>query len=300
MKSVAAPRAIQPAIKVMHYFLEATDGLKENRRVVVGLAIVISLVLVATLAPYIAPNDPIEQHREQRLLSSSWQYPFGTDDLGRCILSRLIYGTCISLQIGVVVVGITALLGTLLGLVAGYLGGIVDEVIMRIVDVLLAFPGIILALVIVGFLGPGGLFNIMIALSVVGWMGYARVVRGCVLSAKEKGFVESARAIGCSDTHIVIRHILPNVLSPVIVLATLGMGNIILSIAALGFLGLGAQPPIPEWGTMLNEGRTFMQTAPHLMIFPGLMIMVVVLAFNFLGDGLRDALDPRLSQVMMK
>ncbi len=285
-------RAIPAREKVSPYILEVVDGLKENRLAVVGLAIVVSLVLMAILAPFIVPHDPIELHLDLRLLSPSWQYPLGTDDLGRCILSRLIYGTRVSLQVGVMVVGITAISGSLLGLTAGYLGGIIDEIIMRIVDVLLAFPGLILALVIAGLLGPG-LFNVMLALSVVGWTRYARVVRGCVLSAKERGFVEAARAIGSSNFYIMFRHVLPEALSPVIVMSTLGMGWTILSAAALSFLGLGAQPPMPEWGSMLNSGRAFLRVAPHLITFPGLAIMVTVLAFNFLGDGLRDALDPR-------
>jgi len=292
MKGVAVERAIPIGARARPYVLEAFERLKENRLAMVGLVIVLVLVLVAILAPFIAPHDPIEQHLDRRLLPPSWQYPLGTDDLGRCILSRLIYGARVSLQVGAVVVGITALFGTLLGLIAGYRGGVVDEVIMRIVDVLLAFPGLILALVIAGLLGPG-LFNVMLALSLVGWTGYARVVRGCVLSAKERTFVEAARALGSSNFHIMFRHILPEALPPVIVMATLGMGRTILAAAALSFLGLGAQPPMPEWGSMLNGGRAFLRVAPHLTTFPGLAIMITVLAFNFLGDGLRDALDPR-------
>lgn len=272
--------------------LEIFGRLKKNKMAMTGFVIIALLILVAILAPLFSPHDPIEQHLNLRLLSSSWQYPLGTDDLGRCIMSRLIYGTRVSLQVGIIVVGITAISGTLLGLVAGYSGGIVDEVIMRIVDVFLAFPGLILALVIAGFLGPG-LFNVMLALSVVGWTKYARVVRGCVLSVKEKAFVEAARALGGGNFYIMFRHVLPEALPSVIVLATLGMGGVILSAAALSFLGLGAQPPMPEWGSMLNSGRTFLQVAPRLTIFPGLAIMITVLAFNFSGDGLRDAFDIR-------
>ncbi|MCL0046986.1 ABC transporter permease, partial [Thermodesulfovibrionales bacterium] len=242
-------------------------------------------------------HDPIEQNLEHRLLSPNTEYLLGTDNLGRCILSRLIHGTSVSLQIGIMVVGIAAFVGVTLGLVAGYRGGLIDELIMRIVDILLAFPGIILALVIAGILGPS-LFNVMLALAVVGWTSYARVVRGAVLSVKEKEFVEAAQALGAGEARIMFRHILPNVMAPVIVMATLGMAHVILAAAALGFLGLGAQPPTPEWGSMLNDGRAFMRTAPHLTIFPGLAIMVTVLAFNFLGDGLRDALDPRLKGMM--
>ncbi len=270
----------------------AFQQLKKNKIAIIGLIIIISLAFIALFAPFIAPHDPIEQNLDKRLLSPSGEYPMGTDDLGRCLLSRIIYGARVSLKLGVIVVGIITVIGVTLGLISGYYGGIVDEIIMRLVDVVLAFPGIILALAIAGALGPG-LFNVMLALAMVGWTGLARVVRGSVLSVKQKEFVESARALGCSDLHIMTRHILPNVMAPVIVLATLDMAFIILAAAGLSFLGLGAQPPTPEWGSMLNNGRAFIQTAPHLTTFPGLAIMVAVLAFNFLGDGLRDILDPR-------
>jgi len=270
----------------------ALQQLKKNKIAIIGLIIIITLAFIALFAPFIAPHDPIEQNLEKRLLPPCREYPMGTDDLGRCLLSRIIYGARVSLQLGVIVVGIITVIGVTLGLISGYYGGIVDEIIMRLVDVVLAFPGIILALAVAGALGPG-LFNVMLALAMVGWTGLARVVRGSVLSVKQKEFVESARALGCSDLHIMTRHILPNVMAPVIVLATLDMAFIILAAAGLSFLGLGAQPPTPEWGSMLNSGRAFMRTAPHLTTFPGLAIMVAVLAFNFLGDGLRDALDPR-------
>ncbi|MCL0042293.1 nickel ABC transporter permease subunit NikC [Thermodesulfovibrionales bacterium] len=276
---------------------EVFQRLKKHRLALIGAGIILVLIFIAVLAPFIAPHDPIEQNLEHRLLSPNTKYLLGTDNLGRCILSRLIHGTSVSLQIGIMVVGIAAFVGVTLGLVAGYRGGLIDELIMRIVDILLAFPGIILALVIAGILGPS-LFNVMLALAVVGWTSYARVVRGAVLSVKEKEFVEAAQALGAGEARIMFRHILPNVMAPVIVMATLGMAHVILAAAALGFLGLGAQPPTPEWGSMLNDGRAFMRTAPHLTIFPGLAIMVTVLAFNFLGDGLRDALDPRLKGMM--
>lgn len=273
----------------------ALQQFKKNKIAVIGLIIIISLVFIALSAPFIAPHDPIEQNLEKRLSPPSKEYPMGTDDLGRCLLSRIIYGARVSLQVGVIVVGIITVIGVTLGLISGYYGGTVDEIIMRFVDIVLAFPGIILALAIAGALGPG-LFNVMLALAMVSWAGLARVVRGSVLSIKEKEFVESARALGCSDVYIMTRHILPNVMAPVIVLATLDMAFIILAAAGLSFLGLGAQPPVPEWGSMLNSGRAFMRTAPHLTTFPGLAIMIAVLAFNFLGDGLRDALDPRQRQ----
>jgi peptide/nickel transport system permease protein len=271
---------------------EIVKQFKEHKIAMVGAVLILFLAFIAIFAPYIAPHDPIEINLKERLQSPNSEYPLGTDNLGRCMLSRLIYGTRISLQIGIIVVGITTAAGLILGLIAGYYGGILDELIMRMVDILLAFPGIIFALAIVGALGPG-LLNVMIALAIVGWTGYARVVRGVVLSVKEKEFVESARALGASDFYIVSRHILPSCAAPVIVMATLGMAYVILAAAALRFLGLGAQPPTPEWGSMLNNGKNFMRTAPHLTTFPGLAIMVAVLAFNFLGDGLRDALDPR-------
>ena len=271
---------------------EIVKQFKEHKIAMVGAVLILFLAFIAIFAPYIAPHDPIEINLKERLQSPNSEYPLGTDNLGRCMLSRLIYGTRISLQIGIIVVGITTAAGLILGLIAGYYGGILDEIIMRMVDILLAFPGIIFALAIVGALGPG-LLNVMIALAIVGWTGYARVVRGVVLSVKEKEFVESARALGASDFYILSRHILPSCAAPVIVLATLGMAYVILAAAALSFLGLGAQPPTPEWGSMLNNGKNFMRTAPHLTTFPGLAIMVAVLAFNFLGDGLRDALDPR-------
>ncbi|MCL0059918.1 ABC transporter permease [Dehalococcoidia bacterium] len=268
---------------------EVFRRLKKHRLAMIGAAIILALVLIAVLAPFIAPHDPIEQNLEHRLLSPNTEYLLGTDNLGRCILSRLIHGASVSLQIGVMVVGIAAFVGVTLGLIAGYRGGLTDELIMRIVDILLAFPGIILALAIAGILGPS-LYNVMLALAVIGWTSYARVVRGAVLSVKEKEFVEAARALGTGEARIMFRHILPNVMAPVIVMATLGMAHVILAAAALSFLGLGAQPPTPEWGSMLNDGRAFMRSAPHLTIFPGLAIMVTVLAFNFLGDALRDIL----------
>ena len=274
-----------------HQFIDTVAQIKENKSVFIGSVIITGLVLIAIFAPYIAPHDPVEIDLRNRLCSPNDEHPLGTDDLGRCIFSRIIFGTRISLQIGIIVVGITSAFGVILGMISGYYGGIVDEMIMRLVDILLAFPGIILALTIAGLLGSG-LFNVMIALAIVGWTGYARVVRGVVLSGKEKDFVESARALGLSDYYIISRHILPDCIAPVIVMASLGMAYTILAAAALSFLGLGAQPPTPEWGSMLNHGKIFMRTAPHLTMFPGLAIMITVMAFNYLGDGLRDMIDP--------
>ncbi|MEW6622888.1 MAG: nickel transporter permease [Bacillota bacterium] len=265
--------------------------LKRNKPAVLGLLIILILFLVALFASYIAPHDPVKTNLPHRLMSPGSEYPLGTDNLGRCIFSRLIYGARTTLQVGIVVVGISASLGVILGAVAGYHGGIIGEIIMRCVDVVLAFPGLILALAIAGLLSPS-LFSIMLALALVGWTSYTRVVRGVILSVKEKDFVQAARSLGATDFRILYQHILPNVMAPVIVMASFNMAHVILAAAALSFLGLGAQPPDPEWGSMLNAGRPFMETAPHLTIFPGLAIMITVLAFNFVGDGLRDALDP--------
>ncbi|MDD3268526.1 MAG: ABC transporter permease [Syntrophomonadaceae bacterium] len=269
--------------------------LARNKLALIGLIIVILLVLSAIFAPLLAPHSPSEQRLEQALLLPSMEFPFGTDDLGRCIFSRIIFGARLSLLIGITVTAICAVTGVFIGMLAGFYGGIVDEVIMRLVDIFLAFPGLILALIIAGLMGPG-MFNVMFALALVGWMGYARVVRGTVLAEKQKEFVETARALGATDLYLMYRHLLPNVMAPIIVMASVGIGHTILAAAGLSFLGVGVQPPTPVWGLMLKDGKGFLQTAPHLTIFPGLAIMVTVLAFNFLGDGLRDLLDPRLKE----
>ena len=274
------------------FHLPAVKRLIQDRLALLGMLIVLAVVIVALSAPLLFPNDPLAVDLPQRLLKPQPGYLLGTDHLGRCILSRLILGTRYSLGPAALVLAVVIVISIPAGVLSGYLGGKVDNMIMRLVDILLAFPGLILALVIAGMLGPG-LLNVMMALAAVWWVGYARIIRGAVLSVKEKEFVLAARACGTPEIKIIARHILPNILSPVIVLATLDMGKLILAISGLSFLGLGAQPPLPEWGAMLNEGRPYMQVAPQLMIYPGLCIMMVVLAFNLLGDGLRDALDPR-------
>lgn len=273
--------------------IKSLGRIRRHRLALVGLGIITALLLCALLAPLLSPHDPVQPHLPHRLLPPGGQYPFGTDHMGRCLLSRLIYGTRVTVQVGSWVVGITSITGVFLGALAGYFGGWVDDIIMRVVDVLLAFPGIILALVMAGVLGPS-LFSIMLAMSLVGWTRYARVVRGAVLAEKEKEYVDAVRSLGAGELRVLFYHILPNVMAPVLVLATLGMAHIILSAAALSFLGLGVAPPVPEWGSMLNAGRPFMRTAPHTTIFPGLAILITVLAFNLFGDGLRDALDPLL------
>ena len=257
-----------------------------------GMLVILGFLVCAVFAPYIAPRDPLDQDLRATLAPPGPAHRLGTDLLGRDVLSRLIYGARISLLTGIMVVGTAVTIGSTLGSMAGYFGGRLDNLLSRTTDVVLAFPGTILALAIAGMLGPG-LFNAMMALAVTGWPSYFRVMRGQVLALKERDFVEAARAAGASDFTIIFRHIIPNCLSPIVVMATLGMGGIILAAAGLSFLGLGAQPPTPEWGAMLNEARPFLLRAPHLSIYPGVAIMLVVLGFNVLGDGMRDVLDPR-------
>ena len=268
-------------------------ALLAQRTAVVGLAIVGGMAALAVGAPLFAPADPAAVNAADRLLPPSLAHPFGTDNLGRDILSRIIWGARLSLGTAALATALILTLGVGLGLVSGYFGGLVDDLLMRVVDVLLAFPALILALAIVGTLGPGGV-SVIIGIVAVAWADYARVMRGLVLAAREQPYVESARAIGAPHRRIILRHLLPNVVPPIVVLASLEMGGIILAVSALSFLGLGAQPPTPEWGAMLNDGRVFIQSAPQLMVYPGLAISIVVVGFNLLGDGLRDALDPHL------
>lgn len=271
----------------------ALRTLARNRVAMAGLAILVLLSLVAVLAPAIAPYDPDAVDILHQLEAPSKAHLLGTDLYGRDIFSRILYGGRITLVVGLIAVGIAASIGIVLGLIAGFYGGAVDSIIMRLVDVLLAFPRILLALSIVGMLGPG-LLNVMVAVGIAGITGYARLVRGSVLSAKENLYVEAARVVGCPDRIILRRHLLPNIIGPVIVLATLDVAAAILSASSLSFLGLGVQPPTAEWGAMLNEGRQYLRTAPWITLFPGLAIMISVLSINMLGDGLRDALDPRM------
>lgn len=258
-----------------------------------GAALFCALVLVAVAAPWIAPHDPIRMAPNDILLAPGWTYPLGTDQYGRDVLSRILLGAPISLTLGLISVGIAATIGTCLGLAVGYWGGWTDKTVMRCIDVMMAFPGILLALVVVAVLGAG-LNNVMIAVGISGIPAYVRMVRGSVLSAKQNLYVDAARALGAVDVTIMRRHVFPNVVAPVIVLATLGLGTAILSGAALSYLGLGAQPPTPEWGSMLSTGRDYLRGQWWISTFPGLAIMLTVMAVNLLGDGLRDALDPRL------
>lgn len=271
--------------------------LKKDKIAIIGVAIIFSIAFIAIFAPYLGMHNPTEVNMKNRLISPNEKHPMGTDQLGRDVLSRIVYGARVSIAATTVATIIIMILGLTIGTIAGYFGGIIDQTIMRIVDILLAFPNLILTIAIAGILGPS-LMNLIIAMTATGWVGYSRIVRGSVLSVKEKEFIEAARAMGCSNSYIITRHVIPNMISPVIVIATINMGHTILMITGLSFLGLGAQPPTPEWGAMLNDGKSYLTTAPHLMIFPGLMIMVVVLAFNFIGDALRDVLDPRTREVM--
>lgn len=260
---------------------------------VLGLIIVVIFAFLAITAPVIAPYSPIKQTLSQRLKPPSVEHWMGTDQLGRDVWSRMLYGAQISLTIGLVVVVTAGIFGTLVGLIAGYRGGRVDEALMRITDVFFAFPALILAMAIAGALGPS-LTNAMIAIAVVSWPVYARLVRGQVLALREREFVEAARSVGVPTPRILWKHLLPNTLSPILVQVSFDMGGAILIAAGLSFIGFGAQPPTPEWGVMISDGRKYVSTQPWLPLFPGLAILFTVAAFNLIGDGLRDALDPRL------
>lgn len=279
------PRTETPARWLWH-------RMRQNRLSVVGLALIAGFLLLAFAAPLLAPADPMAQALYNRLSPPTLEHPFGTDDFGRDILSRVIYGARISLRVGIVAVLIALVLGTGIGLVAGYWGGWIDQVLMRVMDLLLAFPSILLAIGIVAILGPG-LENAMLAVGIVAVPQYARLVRASVLTVRETDYVLAARAMGASDARILALAILPNCLAPLIVQATLGLATAILDAAGLSFLGLGAQPPTPEWGAMLSQGRELIVRAPWVLTFPGGAIFLTVLAFNLVGDGLRDALDPK-------
>jgi len=267
---------------------------KRNRLALAGMVALAVFITIASLAPVISPYDPLKMTLEDNLAPPSQGHVLGTDELGRDILSRIIYGAQISLIIGLVSVGVAFAIGVPLGAVAAYKGGWSDSMAMRLMDILLSFPPILLAIVVIAALGPG-LFNAMIAVGISLIPIYARLTRGMVLHFKEQEFVEAAKMVGASDIRILFRHIMPNCIAPIIVQSTLNIASAILSAAALGFLGLGAQPPTPEWGAMLSKGRVYLRAAPHISTFPGIAIMLTVLAFNMVGDGLRDALDPRMT-----
>lgn len=257
---------------------------------ILAMVLLSFLAAVALLAPWLTLHDPYAQNLDNRFAGPSGTYWFGTDDLGRCVYSRLIMGTRVSLFTGIIVVSLNALIGSLVGLISGFGPKVFDSIVMGLLDILLAFPGTILTLAVAGILGPGFL-NMIIALTLLGWVGYARFVRGMVLSLKEREFIETARSLGFGSFHILFKHLLPNCLGPIIVLSSMEMAGVILMAAGLNFLGLGVQDSYPEWGAMLDRGKNYLRTAPHIATFPGLAIMVTVLAFNLLGDGLRDLLQ---------
>jgi peptide/nickel transport system permease protein len=294
-----APSLAQVAerpLRVRSRLAALVRDLLSSRGVVIGGTLFLILVLIAIFAPVLAPFDPIEQDYAQTLRPPSREHLMGTDNFGRDIFSRVIYGTRISLRVGLISVGIAAVIGIPLGLVAGYYGRWIDSVAMRVIDVMLAFPGILLAFVIVAVLGSS-LTNLMIAIGIGSIPGFARLIRGSVLSTRELSYVEAARVIGSRDPRIIGRHILPNVASPMIVYSTLKVATAILAGASLSFLGLGVQRPTPEWGIMLADGRTFLQQQWWISAFPGMAIMVTTLAINLLGDGIRDIHDPRTLRV---
>lgn len=298
----SAPKAPPKApSEILRSLREFWFYFSENRGAVIGLWVFIALVLIAIFAPVLAPHSPTLQNREAFLVPPMWQdggssaFILGTDAVGRDMLSRLIFGAQQSLIIGVVVVTIALLGGVILGLVAGFFGGWIDTVIMRVMDVILAFPSLLLALVMVAILGPG-LMNAMIAIAIVLQPHFARLTRAAVMTEKNKEYVMAARVAGAGRLRLMFRTILPNCLAPLIVQGTLSFSNAVLDAAALGFLGMGAQPPTPEWGTMLAEAREFILRAWWVVTFPGLAILITVLAINLVGDGLRDALDPKLKR----
>ena len=289
------PRAARagPAPGTRSHYAIGLRRLVRHRGALAGGVVVAVFLMGALLAPKLAPHDPAGAHFNLALQPPTWRFPLGTDSFGRDILSRLLYGGRISLTIGAISVALSFILGLPLGIAAGFFGGRADHLIMRVVDIWLAFPGLLLAIGIVAVLGPG-IQSVMLAIGIAGVPGLARLVRGSVLAVKEEAYVEVGRAVGGSDAHIIRVHILPNVLAPVVVLLTLRLGTAILTGVGLSFLGLGVQPPAPEWGAMVAEGRTYLRQAWWVSTIPGGAIFLSVMGFNLLGDGLRDALDPRL------
>lgn len=269
--------------------------MKRNRLAMVGLTIIILLVITAIFADYIAPYSYSEQNLANQFQPPSAEHLFGTDELGRDIFSRVVYGSRVSLRVGFISVSISMIIGVAIGAVTGYYGGRVDNIFMRIIDVIQALPDILLAIAIMAALGPG-LTNLMIAVGIAAIPGYARLVRSSVLSLRDQEFVEAAKANGSSDFRILTKHILPNCMAPIIVQATLGVAYAIINAAGLSFIGSGLEPPTPEWGAMLSGGRAYIRDFPHMTIFPGLAIVLTILALNLLGDGLRDALDPKMKR----
>ncbi|WP_019415777.1 nickel transporter permease [Paenisporosarcina sp. TG20] len=281
--------------KTEGFYKVSFDKLRKNKLAMFGLYVILLNIIMAVFAPLIAPHDPTEMFVKNRLEAPSSQFFMGTDEFGRDIFSRIIYGAQISLKVGIISVGIGIFFGVFLGLISGYFGKLLDNVISRFMDVLFSFPDILLAIAIMAVLGSN-ITNVMIAIGIVSIPIFARITRSAVLSVRESQFIEAAKSTGVKDIVIIFRHILPNISAPIIVQSTLSLAFAIIAEASLSFLGLGTQPPSPSWGLMLNTGRGFMETSPWVAIFPGLAIMITVLSFNVLGDGLRDALDPRLKK----
>lgn len=269
--------------------------LKRNRMAMTGLALVLGLFVVSVFAPWLAPYDPNSLNLKQVLMPPSPAHYLGTDTLGRDVLSRIIYGSRVSLKVGFVAVGLATLIGLLVGALAGYYGGWVDQGLMRLVDLMLCFPAFFLILAVIAVLEPS-IWNIMVVIGLTGWMGVARLVRAEFLSLREREFVTAARALGAGDARLILRHMLPNALAPVMVSATLGVAGAILTESALSFLGLGVQPPTPSWGNILTAGKDNIEIAWWLSVFPGLAILVTVMSYNLLGEGIREAIDPRLKE----
>ncbi len=272
--------------------MEILRRITKHNLALIGLIILIPMFLCAILAPIISPHDPVEPDLKNILAGPSWSHPFGTDTLGRDVFSRVIYGSRISLLVGFVSVGIATLIGILIGSVSGYSGGIVDEIIMRFVDLMMCFPTFFLILAVIALLEPS-IWNIMIVIGLTTWMGIARLVRAEILSIKNKEYVLAAKAMGFSKSRIIFNHVLPNALSPVYVVATLGIGGAILIESALSFLGIGVQPPTPSWGNILTQAKDNIEVAWWLSLYPGLAIFLTVMGYNLLGEGLRDVFDPR-------
>jgi peptide/nickel transport system permease protein len=263
----------------------------DNRWLYVGIAIFVLFAAAAVLAPEIAPYDVTRQNLAADLIAHSSEHFLGTDKLGRDILSRLIYGARISLMVGITTVTVSAAIGLIIGSLSGFFGGWLDQLLMRLVDILMAFPGILLAIAFTAVLGPG-LDHVILALCLIGWTGYARLVRGEILSLREREFIQAARALGCKPMRMILHHLVPNLLPPLVIQATFGLAAAIIAEGSLSFLGLGVEPPTPSWGSMLNEGRQFLLVAPHLTTYPGLAIMLTVLALNLVGDTLQEKLEP--------
>ena len=287
---VSMPRGGTPS---QEFARRITRSARHNPLAAFGVVLVVIFVTFAIFAPWIAPQDPAAINLPARLDSASHAHWLGTDELGRDVLSRIIYGARISMLVGGCVVLTSLILGLVIGSIAGYYGGAIDRFFNVVVmNAFLSFPGILIAIAFVAFRGPG-IFNLVVALSLSGWVGYARLVRGQVLAAREREYVEASRALGASDLRIIVHHILPNIIQPVIVQAAIGMAGAILLEATMSFLGLGVPPPTASWGAMLNDGRAHLFDAPHLVLFPAAAVMLAVLSFNFIGDALRDYLDPR-------